>query len=346
MTDWKDATIHIDATLRVALRAMDEAGLKVLFIVSPNGNLEGILTDGDLRRLLIASSSLDASIKTGVNFSPLVAPQNAPKEFVFRMMSLNKIHQIPIVNNRNEMVGLHLLEDIVLSSSVDNHFFIMAGGKGKRLLPKTEKCPKPMLEVAGKPMIRHIIDRAVALGFRNFIISIGYLGEVIENYLGDGKDSGLSFQYIKETVPLGTGGSLSLLDGKTNFPIICTNGDVLAEINYLSLLEFHNKHESIATMAIKQYEMQNQFGVVHIDGITLRGLEEKPVYKSFINSGVYCLSKEAIGDLNYGEYCDMPELFEKLIAAKKQALVYPLYEAWMDVGRADDLKKANEIYER
>ncbi|MDC3047477.1 sugar phosphate nucleotidyltransferase, partial [Prochlorococcus sp. AH-736-A21] len=218
-----------------------------------------------------------------------------------------------------------------------NTFVIMAGGQGKRLRPYTENCPKPMIEIEGKPMLEHILYRAKLEGFQNFIISINYLGQIIKDYFGDGSRHNINIKYVNEDLPLGTAGSLSLLE-LPDEPFLVSNGDIITDISYGNLLDFHIKHNAVATMAIKIHQWQNPFGIVSMDGIVIKGFEEKPIIKSQVNAGVYALSKDSLDSLIKNEKCDMPDLFLKLKSQKKLTIGYPIHEHWKDIGRPDDLK--------
>jgi NDP-sugar pyrophosphorylase family protein len=218
---------------------------------------------------------------------------------------------------------------------------IMAGGKGTRLLPHTENSPKPMVQVAGKPMLEHIIERGKLEGFSHFVLAIHHLGHVIEDYFGNGKRLGVQIEYVREQSPLGTAGGLGLLNPRPDAPFVVTNGDVITDIHYGELLDFHNRYQASATMAVRVHEWQHPFGVVQTDGVEIVGFTEKPVERSHINAGVYVLSPDVLSELSAGTPCNMPELFERLQAKTKRTVAYPMYEPWLDVGRPDDLAQAN-----
>jgi NDP-sugar pyrophosphorylase family protein len=189
-------------------------------------------------------------------------------------------------------------------------------------------------------MLEHIIERAKRDGFNHFLISLHYLGEMIEDYFGDGGKLGVNISYISEGVPLGTAGSLSLMTRRPMLPFIVTNGDVLTDIHYNDFLDFHIRQGAHATMAVRQHEIQNQFGVVRTNGVEIEGFEEKPVYRSHVNAGIYVLSPNVLDHLECGEHCDMPTLFERIKKKDGRTIVYPMHEPWLDVGRPEDLYKA------
>jgi NDP-sugar pyrophosphorylase family protein len=166
---------------------------------------------------------------------------------------------------------------------------------------------------------------------------------MIEEYFGDGSRWGVNIEYLREQSPLGTAGSLSLLSKQPDIPFIVTNGDVMTDIRYSDMLDFHTSHEAIATMAVRQYEIQNQFGVVKLKGIEIDGFEEKPIYRSHINAGIYVLNPSSLNELEDSEYCDMPTLFDRVKQNNGRTIVYPMHEPWLDVGRPDDLLQANKI---
>jgi NDP-sugar pyrophosphorylase family protein len=217
---------------------------------------------------------------------------------------------------------------------------IMAGGMGTRLRPHTENCPKPLLPVAGKPMLEHIIERAKLEGFSHFVLSIHYLGHMIEDYFGNGEHLGVQIDYLREQSPLGTAGALGLLNPRPDTPFVVTNGDVITDIRYGELLDFHIRHGAAATMAVRVHEWQHPYGVVQTKGVEIVGFEEKPVARSHINAGVYALDPDALNNLSADTHCDMPTLFERLQAKAQRTVAYPMHEPWLDVGRPDDLVAA------
>ena len=219
---------------------------------------------------------------------------------------------------------------------------ILAGGKGTRLHPYTEDCPKPMLPVSGKPMLEHIIERAKREGFSHFVLAIHHLGHVVEDYFGNGEHLHVNIEYLREQSPLGTAGALGLLNTDPEAPFLVTNGDVLTDIHYGELLDFHILHHAAATMAVRVHEWQHPYGVVQTKGVDIIGFEEKPVHLSHINAGVYALNPEALSLLEKDSRCDMPTLFERLQANNKRIAAYPIHEPWLDVGRPDDLSRAIE----
>jgi dTDP-glucose pyrophosphorylase/sulfur carrier protein ThiS len=339
---WQQAILPANSSVQQAIRNLDLNAIKIVLIVNEEGLLQGTISDGDIRRGLLKGLDLSSPITTIIHRNALVVPPELTRSMVMQLMVANKILQIPIVDEEHQVVGLHLWEEISSPPSRSNIMVIMAGGKGTRLMPFTENCPKPMVDVAGKPMLEHIIERGKLEGFCHFVLTIHYLGHMIEDYFGDGSNLEVSIKYVREKTPLGTAGALALLSPKPETPFVVTNGDVITDIRYGELLDFHNRCEATATMAVRIHEWQHPFGVVQTEGIDIIGFDEKPIARSHINAGVYALSPDALIVLE-GEAvtCDMPTLFGRLKAKEKRTVAYPMHEPWLDVGRPIDLVQAS-----
>jgi dTDP-glucose pyrophosphorylase len=339
---WRRALLPVEADLQQAIRNLDETGLQIALIVSADNVLLGTVTDGDIRRGLLRGLDLHTGVDAIMYRDPLVVPPNLGRDTVLQLMQANRFHQLPAVDDARRVVGLHVWDELLAPTQRSNLMVIMAGGQGTRLRPHTENCPKPLLKVSGKPMLEHIIERARAEGFRNFVLAIHYLGQMIEDYFGDGSRWQVRIDYLREPSPLGTAGALGLLQPRPTLPFVVSNGDVLTDIRYDELLGFHSRHSAMATMAVRQYEWQNPFGVIHIKGLDIVGFEEKPVARSHINAGIYVLDPGALEALTAGEHCDMPALFSRLQERAGRTIVYPMHEPWLDVGRASDLERAQQ----
>lgn len=337
---WRRGILPLESSIADAIRNLDQSALRIVLVLDVSGRLDGTISDGDIRRGLLRGLGLESRILDVLHRNPFVAPAGMSRELVQQLMTANKIQQIPIVDDHQRVIGLHLWDEIASPGKRPNTMIIMAGGKGTRLRPHTENCPKPMLPIAGKPMMEHIIDRAKGEGFGRFIVAIHYLGYMIEEHFGNGEKLGVQIEYLRETQPLGTAGALSLLDPVPDAPFVVTNGDVLTDIDYGELLDFHVRHGAVATMAVRSHEWQNPYGVVLTKGIYIAGFEEKPVVRSHINAGVYVLTADAIALLEKDASCDMPTLFERLRERSHRAIAYPMHEPWLDVGRPDDLDRA------
>jgi dTDP-glucose pyrophosphorylase len=338
---WRAAALPPTSTVKQAIASLNNTGLQIVLVLDQLDTLLGTVTDGDIRRGLLRGLTLDESIERVMSSNSLVAPPEMSRDVVLQLMHANRFRQLPVVDANFKVVGLHLWDEIATPPERPNLIVIMAGGLGTRLRPHTENCPKPMLPVAGKPMLEHIIERAKAEGFVRFVISIHYLGHIIKDYFGHGERLGVSIDYLNESELLGTAGALSLLNPRPDLPFVVTNGDVLSDIKYGELLDFHARHDAVATMAVRLHEWQHPFGVVQTQGVNIVGFEEKPIARTHINAGIYALSPEALDVLSMNKYCDMPTLFEQFQAKGQCTVAYPMHEPWLDVGRPDDLKQAN-----
>lgn len=221
---------------------------------------------------------------------------------------------------------------------------IMAGGKGVRLRPLTKYCPKPMVRVAGQPILERIIMRLLDHDIGKFYISINYLGEMVEDYFGDGSKFGCEIKYLKEKKYLHTGGSLSLINDKITEPLIVMNGDLVTRLNFSHLLDFHKKGKFMATMCARSYDYKVPFGVINSKKNVMVSLEEKPSHNCLINAGIYVLNPEALTMIPENKVFPLTDLFKKLLAQSAKIGVYEMEEDWIDVGQIDELKKAQEEF--
>jgi len=337
---YRQAILPFDSSIQDAICNLDKVAIKIVLVVNESGKLEGTISDGDIRRGLLRGLDLKSPISSILHRNSLVVTADIKREIVRQLMVVNKIQQIPVVDEEKRIVGLHIWDEITMPSVRQNLMVIMAGGMGTRLMPHTENCPKPMLPVSGKPMLEHIIERAKREGFSRFVLAIHYLGHIIEEYFGNGEHLQVKIDYLREQAPLGTAGALSLLDPRPDLPFVVTNGDVITDIHYGELLDFHLRHNADATMAVRVHEWQHPYGVVKTQGINIIGFEEKPVHRSHINAGVYALDPGVLNVLEADSHCDMPTLFERLQKNAASTVAYPIHEPWLDVGRPDDLAEA------
>jgi len=254
---------------------------------------------------------------------------------------VNGLQQCPVVDSNNTVVRVDYLENFNVKVNHDNWIVIMAGGLGKRLHPLTEDIPKPLVEVKGKPMLESIILELKTHGFTNIFLTVNHKFKMIEEYFGDGSQYGVNIKYIREKKRLGTAGSLSLLKKLPKLPLIVMNCDLVTNINYSGLLNFHESHNSVATMCVKEYDFEIPYGVAKIEQGLIVGLEEKPIHRSYINAGIYVINPKIIEQVPKDTYYDMTQFFENLIVNNDLPNAFPILEKWMDVGSMIDWKLAN-----
>jgi dTDP-glucose pyrophosphorylase len=343
--DWTSAVVDASLDLHGAIVALDRVGLQILLMTDSEGHLLGTITDGDIRRALLRGSPLTTAARDVMHLTPMVVGPDLGRTAVLTLMQVNKIRQLPIISPEGRVVGLHLWDQVLAVPAHDNTVVLMAGGFGKRMMPYTETRPKPMLEVAGKPLLQHALERARADGFTRFLITLHYLPQVIQAHFGDGSAFDVEIDYVHEDTPLGTAGALSLIKDRPSVPMIVANGDILTDVRFSDMLEFHRQHGATATMAVREHEYHNPFGVVQTDGVNITAFEEKPVWRTKINAGLYVLNPEALDLLTPNSHCNMPTLFERIQAKASRTIVYPMHETWMDVGNPQDLLNANRAFD-
>lgn len=330
-----------EITALEAMQIIDKGGYQIALIINNKNKLIGTLTDGDIRRALLKGISTKDSVEKMMNrnFS-FIKDQDNPI-LAFEIMKRDVIRQIPVLDKKGRVLKLLVSKELSNNKFLSNPVVIMAGGRGKRLLPKTKNCPKPMLQINGKPMLEIVIEQCLNFGLNEFYISVNYLKEQIINYFGDGSSRGIKITYIEESQPLGTAGSLKLLPDKIKKPFLVLNGDVLTNANISHLLEFHNKNNSSATLCVQEQEMIFPYGVVEVNGMSLRNFNEKPTYKHLVNTGIYVLNPSILKLIKNIKFIDMPDLLELAKLKNMTVNVYPIHEYWLDIGLPESLKKAS-----
>jgi NDP-sugar pyrophosphorylase family protein len=275
-----------------------------------------------------------------MNTNPVTTTKYASKQQVIKLMESKDILSIPLVEN-GVVIGLHTLHESLSIQKLDNPVFLMAGGFGTRLRPLTNNCPKPLLKVGNKPILEITLLNFIKSGFTNFYISTHYMPEMIMEHFGDGSKWEVSITYVHEETPLGTGGALGLLPNDLpNLPLIMMNGDILTNINFQKLLDFHNNESADASMCVREYEYQIPYGVIQGANGKITSMEEKPTQLFHINAGIYVVNPEIIEQVMVNEKIDMPTLLEKKIEAQGNVMMFPIHEYWLDIGRMEDYQRA------
>jgi len=336
--------LNPSSTIKEALVAIDSGAIKIALVVDESNKLLGTLTDGDIRRGILDGKSLDDSIKEIYFKEPTVVTINESRKSIINICTSKKIYQIPVVDNDGKVVSIAMLDELLKHRSHSNKVILMVGGLGTRLRPLTETTPKPMLHVGGKPILQTIVERFASYGFTNIIMCVNYKSHIIQDYFGNGSEFGVSIEYILENKRMGTAGALSLLEERPSEPFFVMNGDLLTNVNFEHMLEFHLENSAVASMCVREYDFQVPYGVVNVENGRIKSIEEKPVHKFFVSAGIYMLDPECLDFIPKDEFYDMPTLFEKLIKMEKKTISFPLHEYWLDIGRVEEYKKANEEY--
>ncbi|MDF1879568.1 nucleotidyltransferase family protein [Sulfurimonas sp. SAG-AH-194-C20] len=346
MTNIQNIKLSKNASIREALEIIDTGAVKFAIVVDEDGRLIGSITDGDIRRAILSGKSLKESISNVYSRDPVTVSINDSKEEIITLCTSKTIYQIPVVDENNRVVSIAILDELLKPEYHKNKVVLMVGGLGTRLRPLTDTTPKPMLPVGGKPILQTIVEKFVKYGFTNIIMCIGYKSHIIQDFFEDGSKFGANIEYILEDKRMGTAGALSLLNDvqKSKEPFFVMNGDLLTNVNFENLLEYHLQNDSMATMCVREYDFQVPYGVVKVNNGKITSIEEKPVHKFFVSAGIYMLSPKCIEMIPQDEFYDMPTLFEKLIDMNENTVSFPLREYWLDIGRMDEYEKANREY--
>lgn len=343
-SNWEKILLSPERPIRDVLKIIDEQASRIALIVDGSNRLLGTVTDGDIRRGLLKNISMDSSVDNIMNVNPITCSPDSSLRTMNKIMAEHKILSLPLVDN-GIVKGLRDLHEKASVTSHENPVFLMAGGFGTRLKPLTDTCPKPMLKVGDKPMLEITLSEFVSYGFKNFYISTHYMPEKIMDHFGDGSKWGVNITYVYEDSPLGTGGALGLLPEEINsLPLIMMNGDILTNIDFEKLLDFHNNSKADATMCVREYEYQVPYGVIYGEGNKILRMEEKPVQRFYVNAGIYVLNNTIIKSVQKNDRIDMPTLLEDKISQEGTVMMFPIHEYWLDIGRMDDFKRAqNDI---
>jgi len=326
-----------DSLLNV-LKIIDVGAEQIAIVLDEDGRLLGIVTDGDIRRALISGYSMDSPLdgfytkkfkSVGVSYS---------REAALSLMAANRIEHLPIVDDEGRLHGLHLLSELVVIDEKPNWAVIMAGGRGSRLGALTDTIPKPMIKVAGRPILERIVLQLVGAGIRKIYLAVNYLSHLIEDHFGDGSDFGCQIEYLRETEPLGSGGALSLLPMEPKDPVIVMNGDLVTEFSLRGLLRTHERRNASITVGVRKYTHGVPFGCISEDGDLVTELREKPVLEELINTGIYAISPELIQRVP-NEFYPITRLIEGALKKEEKVACFHIDE-WIDVGQPHQLAQA------
>ncbi len=356
--NFKDAFVEQGKTIVEAMRIIDNAALQIALVVDDDEKLLGTVTDGDIRRGILAGIPLEGNITKIMNAHPTTVKEGASVKEIMDLMTARKIYQVPVLDDQGRVVELERLRVLldrqeheapkkpadVSTNPSEVTVFLMLGGEGKRLHPLTKDIPKPMISVGGRPLAETIVSNFVAQGFTKFYFSLNYKADMIRDHFGDGSEFGAQIQYVLEDEPRGTAGSLSLIPEHPKGPLIVMNGDLLTNVNFAHMVGFHHENKVMATMCVREYTHEIPYGIVENDGTKLGSIIEKPSHSYFVNAGIYVLNPEVLNLVPREGFFDMPGLFEKIRAIGGESAVFPIREYWLDIGRFEDLERAREEY--
>jgi len=326
------------ASLLEALRVIDAGAVKIALVSEDGRRLLGVATDGDVRRGLIRETDPHASLEPYYTRNFRSVEPEAGRAEVLELMTALHIEHLPIVDAAGELKGMHLLSDLTGAEVKNNWALIMAGGRGTRLGAITAQTPKPMVKVAGRPILERIILHLIGSGIRRIYISVNYLGHLIEEHFGDGGSLGCEISYLREREPLGTGGALSLLPEIPDDPVLVMNGDLVTEFSVDGLLETHRSRRAAATVGVRKYTHTVPYGCIDLRDGLVTGLREKPEISETINAGIYAIGPELIRKVP-AEYFPITDLIEQAIKDSRHVAAYHIDE-WIDVGEPRQLAMA------
>jgi len=338
---WNKSLLPPEATVEDAKRVLDSDSMRIVFVVSEKGRLLGIVTQNDYRKSILKYVDNHAPITSIMNDNPKTVLVTDSESVIGELFIKTHLMHLPVVDEDGILVNVEYYDEHLMIDSQDNWMIIMAGGQGSRLRPLTTDTPKPLLKVGGKPILETIIDNCISYGFRKFYLSVNYKAQMIEDYFGDGSKWGIQISYLKEKKQKGTAGSLSLLPETPSKPFIVMNADLITDLNFQDLINFHLEHKSVATMCVKEYEFAVPYGVVGVNNGAIEKIDEKPVHKFFVNAGVYVLGPKVLKFLPENKPLDMTDLFSKVINGNQNTAVFPIHEYWLDIGSVGDYQNAN-----
>jgi len=345
--DTSTLSLRENATVADAIACIDRsARVSIALVVDEQDRLVNTLSDGDVRRGLLAGLRLTDSIAQLLQIKartphplPVTALAGTDDGTLLEIMRMRNVRQIPLVTPFGRAVDICTLGDLIPEVPHALQAVVMAGGEGRRLRPLTDAIPKPMLPVGGRPLMELIIDQLRDVGVRKFNIATHYQAEKIIEHFRDGSAFGVDIAYTREESPLGTGGALGLMEPPTD-PVLVINGDILTDIDFRAMHAFHEENGAQMTVAVRRYEVAVPYGVVECDGVRLTGLREKPDLNFFVNAGIYLLEPAVYSLIPPNVHLNMTDLVELLIARGDCVVSFPVREYWLDIGQHADYERA------
>jgi dTDP-glucose pyrophosphorylase len=349
VSDLSRICIAPDRTIRDAMRCID-SNSKGIVLICEQERLVETVTDGDIRRAILTGTDLEAPVSTIVDLKrhtrssdPVSAPVGTDRNEVLKLMHERSVRQIPLVDAGGRVCELLTMDELVPEQVLPMEAVIMAGGLGTRLRPLTEHMPKPMLPVGDRPLLERTIERLRQAGICRVHLTTHYKGEIIQQHFGDGSEYGVEIRYVEEAQPMGTAGALGRLNG-TDQPLLIINGDILTNIDFRAMFDFHREHDAYMTVAVKRIELAVPYGVIELGTAGVIGITEKPVMRHFINAGIFLLNPKACAFVPQDVPYDMPDLINALVAADKRVVAFPIREYWLDIGQIEHYRRAQQDF--
>jgi len=346
MNELERVTVSPESSVRQVMECIDQSAKGIALVLDDQRRLIGTVTDGDIRRAILAGMDLELSIselirqrQPSFTSGAITAPLGTEDSVLLHLMTENGVRHVPLVDEAGCVVDISFLTELVKEYELPLRAIVMAGGYGSRLRPLTEELPKPMLPVGNKPLLELIVEQLKQAGIRQVNVATHYKGDVISEHFKNGEAFGVDIRYVKEDQPLGTAGALSLLE-EVDEPLLVMNGDILTRVDFRALLHFHREHKADLTVCVRQYEFNVPYGVIDTDGVNVKGISEKPVVRQFINAGIYLLNAQVRRLIPNGQPYDIPDLIERLIKEERTVICFPIREYWLDIGKVDQYDQA------
>lgn len=334
----KATLITAQTTISQAVKHMDsEAAL----VTDPQGRLIGLITDGDIRRAFLAGAALNTPVNEIMTHKPVTVPEKTPPMAITALMMQRKIRHLPVIDKNGRPVALellkHKLEDLEPAGAI-----VMAGGKGTRLRPLTLNTPKPLLKIGEQTILDNILQNLQQNGVKDIVLTVNYMAEQIQQHIGNGSKHKVSVNYVQEEQELGTAGGLTLLGNKPTSSFLVMNGDLLTELDYRSLINFHRNNNSMMTVCVRRHKIQIPYGVVDMaeNQLNINNITEKPQHEFLVNAGIYMLEPEVLQLIPKGKPFDMVSLMNTVSKNNWDVAAFPILEYWKDIGQHEEIKEA------
>lgn len=351
-SDINKLCITVDHTITEAIARINKNGVGIVLVVNKDRYLVGTVTDGDIRRAILDNLPLTASIaillerKASTRFAkPFTALIGQNRDVYLKLLKQHGILHLPLLDVSERVAGLVTMEDFVEEGNLSLQAVVMAGGRGSRLYPLTENLPKPMLPVGDKPLLEIIIGQMRSIGIRKVNVTTHHKPEKISEHFGNGENFDVELSYVSENRPLGTAGALGLLNCPTE-TLLVINGDILTQVDFKAMLQFHREHQADLTLAVRSYGMEVPYGVIECEGVSVKNLKEKPNVNFLVNAGIYLLEPQVHQYIPPGEHFNMTDLIQRLITEGRQVVSFPIHEYWLDIGEHAEYKMAQQQVEK
>ena len=329
-------------SLRECFGAIDKGAAQLVVVVDHRDCLVGVLTDGDVRRALLSGASLEASASPYINRNPITLVSESSLAAI-RLCEQHEVNHVILGEVGASPKGVYRYQPRALKMP---SAFILAGGKGIRLLPLTLEKPKPLIEVGGRPILHRVLESLSEMGVHKVYLSVNYMSEKIEESISDGTRFGLSVEYVHEEEPMGTASPLALLKNLNDIEeLLVMNADLLSNADFRSLVAYHRGQGNHLTVGVREHLTTIPFGVVKVDNGVVSGIEEKPSYLDMVSAGIYCISKPVFSLIPTSP-SDMPDLINAAVAGGKIVGAFPIQQSWIDVGSHGDLQRAQDMFKR